>query len=95
MANKTNNITTIKIFKQTKIRLDRLKEHERETYEQVLRKILYILNLSKKNPERALRIFNKLDRAIKRKQKEHTEVYQDEKEEDEESETEKKEDGKE
>ena len=90
MANNQNNITTVKIFKQTKLRLDRLKEHERETYEQVLRKILFILNLSKKNPERAQRMFNKIDRAIKRKQKEYTEVYQDEKEESKESKQEEK-----
>ncbi len=62
------DITTIKIHKQTKERLDRLKEHERETYEQVLRKILFILNLSKKNPEKATRLFRKLDSAIKRKE---------------------------
>tara|TARA_Y100000034_G_C6664577_1_gene291485 strand:+ start:275 stop:496 length:222 start_codon:yes stop_codon:yes gene_type:complete len=61
------DITTIKIHKQTKERLNRLKEHERETYEQVLRKILYILNISKKNPEKATRMFKKLDSIIKRK----------------------------
>lgn len=73
-------ITTIKIHKGTKTRLDRLKEHERETYEQVLRKILFILNLSKKNPEKAQRIFNKIDSVIKRKEK-YTEVYQEDEEE--------------
>ena len=60
-------VTTIKINKITKSRLDRLKEHERETYEQVIRKILYILNISKKDPERATRMFRKLDTVIKRK----------------------------
>jgi len=62
------DMTTIKIHKGTKTRLDRLKEHERETYEQVLRKILFILNVSKKNPERATRLFRKLDTIIKRKE---------------------------
>jgi len=70
-------ITTIKIHKGTKTRLDRLKEHPRETYEQVLRKVLFILNLSKKNPEKAQRIFKKIDTVIKKKEK-YTEV--DEKE---------------
>jgi len=72
-------ITTIKIHRKTKERLDRLKEYERETYEQVLRKILFILNTSKKNPERAQNIFKKIDSAIKKKEK-YTEVYPDEKE---------------
>ncbi len=70
----SKNITTIKVCRETKKRLDHLKEHNRETYEQVLRKILFILNLSKKNPEKAQRIFNKIDSAIKRKEK-YTEVY--------------------
>lgn len=75
-------ITTIKIHKGTKTRLDRLKEHKRETYEEVLRKILYILNTSKKNPEKAQMIFNKIDSVIKKKEK-YTEVYQDDDEEEE------------
>lgn len=61
-------ITTIKLNKETKSRLDRLKEHPRETYEQVLRKILFILNISKTNPEKATSLFRKLDLAIKRKE---------------------------
>jgi len=69
-------ITTIKIQKETKARLDRLKEHQRETYEQVLKKILFILNLSKKNPEKAQNIFKKIDSAIKKKEA-YTEVYSD------------------
>jgi len=80
-------ITTIKINLETKARLDRLKEHQRETYEQVLRKILFILNLSKKNPEKAQRIFKKIDSVIKKKER-YTEVYHDETEENEEKEKE-------
>ena len=63
------NITTIKIHKGTKDRLDRLKEHPRESYEEVLRKVLFILNLSKKSPEKAQVAFKKIDRVIKEKQK--------------------------
>jgi len=78
-TNNSKNISTIKIHRETKKRLDHLKEHNRETYEQVLRKILFILNLSKKNPEKAQRIFNKIDSAIKRKEK-YTEVYSEKEE---------------
>ncbi len=74
-----NNITTIKINKQTKQRLDRLKEHPRETYEETLRKILFILNLSKTNPEKAQRIFRKIDSIIRLRQEEYKEVYQEDK----------------
>ena len=64
-----NNTTTIKINRETKQRLDKLKEHGRETYEQILRKILFILNIIKKNPEKAQKILNRVDKGIKRKEK--------------------------
>lgn len=64
-----NNTTTIKINRETKQRLDKLKEHDRETYEQILRKILFILNIIKKNPEKAQKILNRVDKGIKRKEK--------------------------
>jgi len=49
--------TTIKLSTETKKRLDRFKEYERESYEEVLKKILYILNTSKTNPEKATKHF--------------------------------------
>ena len=73
--------TTIKLRQETKKRLDRLKEYERESYEEVLRKILFILNLSRKNPEKASRMFRRLDVAVKRKAGKYSEVYSEESEE--------------
>ena len=70
-------VTTIKLQKQTKERLEHLKEHERETYEQVIKKILYILNRIRKDPVSANRLLSRIDNSIKRKavynkkQKEH------------------------
>lgn len=61
-------ITTIKILKETKDRLSNLKEHERETFNDVLRKILYILNVSKKNPIKAQKILINIDKRIKRRE---------------------------
>jgi len=72
--------TTIKLRRETKKRLDRLKEYERESYEEVLRKILFILNLSRKNPEKASRMFKRLDVAVKRKVGRYSAVYSDENE---------------
>ncbi len=67
--------TTIKIQKETKERLDRLKESDRESYEEILRKILFILNTSKTNPQRARSLMNKIDRSRKDKDQ-YNKVYQ-------------------
>jgi len=48
-----NEITTIKLSKKTKARLDNLKTYKRETYEDTISKILGILNLCKVNPAHA------------------------------------------
>lgn len=76
---KNSFTTTIKIHKETKERLDKLKESSRETYEEILKKILFILNTSRKDPERARSLMNKIDMSIKNN-KEYTEVYSKEKE---------------
>jgi len=61
-------ITTIKLDGETKGRLDNLKEHERETYDQVIKKMLYILNEIRKDPISGNRILSKIDSDIRRKQ---------------------------
>ena len=61
-------ITTIKLEKATKLRLDNLKEHEKESYNQVLKKILHILNLVRKNPLLGNKFLQNIDKSIKRKQ---------------------------
>jgi len=62
-------ITTIKLQTETKSRIDRLKEHDKESYEETLKKILYILNTLRKKPELAQKILTNIDRNIKRKQR--------------------------
>jgi len=47
--------TTIKISKATKARLDNMKSHRRETYEEVIVKNIEILNSFKSNPSEGLR----------------------------------------
>ncbi|MDD5740677.1 MAG: hypothetical protein PHH54_01705 [Candidatus Nanoarchaeia archaeon] len=61
-------ITTIKLDGETKQRLDHLKEHERETYDQIIKKILYILNEIRKDPISGNRVLGKIDANIRRKQ---------------------------
>lgn len=46
-------ITTIKLQKNTKNRLDKLKIHRRESYDDIIQKILEILNLCRSQPEKA------------------------------------------
>jgi len=67
--------TTIKIHNETKERLDRLRENERESYEEILRKILFILNTSKTNPQKARSLMHKIDRSRKDKDR-YNKVYQ-------------------
>lgn len=64
-----NKITTIKLQKETKSRLDRLKEHNKESYEEILRKMLYILNTLRKKPELAQKILMNINRNLKRQQR--------------------------
>jgi len=63
------NITTIKLEKETKDRLERLKEHKRETFNEVIKKVLYILNQIRKAPLSANNVLSKIDKNIKRKEK--------------------------
>lgn len=59
-------ITTIKISTETRERLSKLKEYERETFNDVLNKIFYVLNTIKKEPEKAQKILANIDRKQKR-----------------------------
>lgn len=55
-------ITTIKLEKETKKRLDKLKIHKRESYDDVLQKILSILNVCRVNPLQARMKLKEIDR---------------------------------
>ncbi|MBT4136092.1 hypothetical protein HOD75_01595 [archaeon] len=57
-----NTITTIKLSKETKERLERFKEHPKETYDEVLKKMLYILNHCRKDPEKSQKILSGIDK---------------------------------
>ncbi len=57
-----NNITTIKLNKKTKGRLENLRTHKRETYDEVIQKMLNILNICKASPEQARIRLRNIDR---------------------------------
>lgn len=67
-----SKVTTIKLQEETKLRLNKLKEYDLESYDQVLRKILYILNMCRKKPELAKKKLEQIDSSIVR-EKEYSE----------------------
>ncbi|MBM3234428.1 hypothetical protein FJZ19_05035 [Candidatus Pacearchaeota archaeon] len=63
MNKENTKITTIKLEEETKSRLDKLKVHNKESYNQVLKKMLFILNALRKNSKVAEGILNNIDEA--------------------------------
>ncbi|MBP7708113.1 hypothetical protein KA107_00370 [Candidatus Pacearchaeota archaeon] len=66
MAKKHDNITTLKLEKETKERLEKLREHKRETYDDIIRKILYVLNTVRDEPVKAKAVLEFIDEKRKR-----------------------------
>ncbi len=63
---KKDNITTLKLEKETKERLEKLREHKRETYDDIIRKIMYVLNTVRDEPVKAKAILEFIDEKRKR-----------------------------
>jgi len=59
-------VTTLKLSTETKARLDKLKEHEAESYDLVINKALNILNICVKNPDVAAKILMDIEKSKKR-----------------------------
>jgi len=55
-----NKITTIKLLGETKIRIEKLREHKRESYDDILKKILYVLNTAREDPDKAKRVLERI-----------------------------------
>ena len=53
-----SNITTLKLAQETKERIEHLRVYNRESYDDILRKILEVLNLCRTEPNKArMRLF--------------------------------------
>jgi hypothetical protein len=74
MAEK-DKISTIKLRELTKERVHKLKEYKNESYDEIINKILDILNACKSDPERARKILYKIN--IKRLKLKRTGHYTD------------------
>jgi len=74
-------ITTIKLLEETKNRIEKLREHKRESYDDILRKILYVLNTSRESPEKAKRILERISELRERMIEEEKEIKENEREE--------------
>ncbi|MBR9704724.1 hypothetical protein GOV12_04885 [Candidatus Pacearchaeota archaeon] len=61
-------VTTVKISTATRERLGKLKEYERETFDEVLNKVLYVLNVCRKDSEKAKKFLESIDRKIKKRE---------------------------
>lgn len=64
--NPSEKITTIKLLEETKNRIEKLREHKRESYDDILRKILYVLNVARDSPEKAKRVLERIEDLRKR-----------------------------
>ena len=65
------NTTTIKINKDTKAEIDRYREYKNESYDEVLRKLLYIIKSIKKDPDLSKEAIQVIEAARKRMNKGH------------------------
>jgi hypothetical protein len=71
---KNTEITTIKLYKETKLRIEKLREHRRESYDEILRKMLGILSMARTEPEKARMILNRVHKPVISADK-YTQVY--------------------
>ena len=70
-------VTTIKLLEETKFRVEKLREHKRESYDDILRKILYVLNIARYDPDKAKRILEKISSLRQRMLKEEKQQKED------------------
>ena len=59
-------VTTIKLKEQTKKELDTFREYKNETYDEIVRKILYIAKNVGKNPQLSEKTIKEIEEARKR-----------------------------
>jgi len=63
--------TTIKIHKETKAEIDQFREYKNESYDEVLKKLIYIVKKIKKEPKLSKETLIAIEAARKRIKKGH------------------------
>jgi len=58
--------TTIKIYKKTKNQLDQFREYKNESYDEVIKKIIFIVKTSEKEPELSKETIKAIEKARER-----------------------------
>ncbi|MCK5235248.1 MAG: hypothetical protein KAI51_03790 [Candidatus Aenigmarchaeota archaeon] len=58
--------TTIKIHEDTKSQLDLFREYKNESYDEVIKKVVFIANTSKTEPELSRETINAIEKARER-----------------------------
>lgn len=61
--------TTIKIYGETKSELDQFREHKNESYDEVIKKIVYIARTCKTQPELSQETIEAIEKARERMRK--------------------------
>ncbi|HMA82762.1 MAG: hypothetical protein R6U96_12055 [Promethearchaeia archaeon] len=65
------NATTIKIHKETKAEIDQFREYKNESYDEVLKKLIYIVKKIKKEPDLSKETLKAIEAARERIKKGH------------------------
>ena len=65
------NATTIKIHKETKAEIDQFREYKNESYDEVLKKLIYIVKKIKKEPDLSKETLKAIESARERIKKGH------------------------
>jgi hypothetical protein len=60
------SITTVKLHEDTKGQLDLFREYKNESYDEVIRKMIYIAKTCKKKPELSQEVLLAIDKARER-----------------------------
>ena len=58
--------TTIKIYEDTKMHLDKYREYKNESYDEVIKKLLFIVEKVKKEPELSIETILYIEKARER-----------------------------
>mgnify|MGYP000692203759 CR=1 FL=1 len=61
--------TTIKLDRQTKSQLDKFREYKNESYDEVIKKLVYVVNNLKKKPELSKETLVEIENARERMRK--------------------------